>query len=120
MNYNIFYKKEKNNLFSITVNGDVLYTPLVCESSVESLSDDIYDFVDRFDDDEYFIDFQLSDEINPIGIVLDVWTKNDVQDDPYDSAIFIFDDYYCDDDSFIDDDDDGDDYDYDDYDSYND
>ena len=122
MNYDVYYKKERNGKFTIIVNDEKIKTPLVSESVADALCEDINTFLDNFNVEEYFFDIQLSDEQESLGIVVDVWQDGDVEneqdfsEEPYDSSTFLFDDYSM---SSYYDDDDCDDFSFDDSD-YND
>lgn len=120
MSYEVYYKKEKNGKITITVNNEKIKTPLVSESVAELLCEDISNYLDNFNEDDYFFEIQLSDEQEPLGIIVDIWQDGEVEsihdiseEEPYDTITFLFDDYSID--VFYDD---GEDLDYDDF--YND
>lgn len=120
MSYEVYYKKEKNGKITITVNNEKIKTPLVSESVAELLCEDISNYLDNFNEDDYFFEIQLSDEQEPLGIIVDIWQDGEVEsihdiseEEPYDTITFLFDDYSID--VFYDD---GENLDYDDF--YND
>lgn len=122
MIYDVYYKKERNGKFTIIVNDEKIKTPLVSESVADALCEDINNFLDNFNDEDYFFEIQLSDESEPLGIIVDVWqdgeveNENDIsEEEPYDSTTFLFDDYSSD---YYDEDDDDFNYDDSDYNEY--
>lgn len=108
MSYDVYYKKERNGKFSIIVNNDKVKTPLISESVADALCEDIHNYLDNFNEEEYFFELQLSDEPEPLGIIIDVWQDGEVEneqdlsdEEPVDTTTFLFDDYsgnYYDDD----------------------
>lgn len=103
MSYDVYYKKERNGKFTIIVDDEKIKTPLVSESVADSLCEDITDFLDNYNEDDYVFQIYLSDEHDPLGIIIDIWKDEDIDDDldsdeePYDTATFLFDDYSSDD-----------------------
>lgn len=103
MNYDVYYKKERNGKFTIIVNDEKIKTPLISERVTDSLCEDINSFLDDFNEDDYFFQIQLSDESEPLGIIVDIWQDDEIEneneiseEEPYDSATFLFDDYSSD------------------------
>lgn len=110
MDYDVYYKKERNGKITINVNEDKIRTPLTNENVAGALCDDIYDYLSKFNVDEYFFEIQLSDESDPLGIIVDIWQDIDIEneqdipdDEPIDSETFMFDDYSIYDDNYDDD-----------------
>lgn len=103
MSYEVYYKKEKNGKITITVNNEKIKTPLVSESVAELLCEDISNYLDNFNEDDYFFEIQLSDEQEPLGIIVDIWQDGEVEsihdiseEEPFDTNTFLFDDYSID------------------------
>lgn len=91
MTTDVYYQKNQNGTFSIIVDGEVFNTPITSEDAISILTDEIDGIIWMTDDDGTFV-LKLSDEKNPIGIILDIY-DNGINEEPTETYSFLFDDY---------------------------
>jgi hypothetical protein len=92
MKYEVKYKLNENETFTILVNLDTYVTSLTLERGVSNLCKNIQMFINKFsNENDVIVDIKLSNEDPSLGIIINLW-KGD-EDSPFGVAHYMFDDY---------------------------
>lgn len=92
MKYEVKYKLNENETFTILVNLDTYVTSLTLERGVSNLCKNIQMFINKFsNENDVIVDIKLSSEDPSLGIIIDLFKG--ANDEPFGTAHYMFDDY---------------------------